>query len=274
MSDASLQDQHRVERYYDNHPELNRLSCSTGKLEFARSKEIISRYLREPLNILDAGGATGVYSFWLASLGHRVTLVDLSPVHVQAAMQLNDQAPSKLVAIVQGSVMNLSFPAGQFDFVLNMGPMYHLAPNDRIKALEGFRRLVKPGGLMFSTYISRFASLLDGYNEGYIEDPIYLPIALAAIREGRHNPPEGSKYFTIAYMHRPEDVGPELESAGFKLCELLAVEGPFWAHPRVDAYIADSTRFAELLRTVQLLEKEPSILGASAHFLAVSMAPT
>ena len=63
---------------------------------------------------------------------------------------------------------------------------------------------------------------------------------------------------------------PELEEGGFQVIELCAVEGFFWAHPRVEEYIADDGDLAELMQTVKLLEKEPSVMGASAHFLAVS----
>jgi SAM-dependent methyltransferase len=273
MSETDRPEVTRVKTFYDSHPERDRLRHSTGKLEFERTKDIIARHLRGSADILDVGGGTGIYAFWLASLDHRVTLVDLSGVHVQIARELDAVACRKLAGTYQASALDLPFKASHFDAVLNMGPMYHLSPLERQKALSEIKRVLRPGGLMFSAYISRFASLLDGYNEGYIEDPLYLPMALSAVTEGRHNPQVDGKYFTLAYMHRPEEVGPELKAAGFRVLDLLAVEGPFWAHPKIDGYVDDIERFKELLATVRLLEREPSILGASAHFLAVSATP-
>lgn len=69
---------------YKGYNEDGRLS--RHDLEFIRSKEIISRYLTEgKMNIADIGGATGVYSFWLASLGHNLHLLDITPKHIELA---------------------------------------------------------------------------------------------------------------------------------------------------------------------------------------------
>ena len=259
----------RVAAYYNAHPETDRLRRSIGKLEFERTKEIISRHLRSPARILDVGGGTGAYSFWLASLGHQVTLVDVCSAHIEAVSKENER-DHRLAAVVEASAVELPFAEKRFDVVLNMGPMYHLSPELRGRALREARRVLQPKGLMITTYISRFASLMDGYNEGYVKDPVYLPMALGAALKGRHDPPGDGRHFTLAYMHRPEEVGPELEEGGFQVIELCAVEGFFWAHPRVEEYIADDGDLAELMKTVKLLEKEPSVMGASAHFLAVS----
>jgi ubiquinone/menaquinone biosynthesis C-methylase UbiE len=260
----------RVRSFYENCPETNRLGGSTGKLEFERSKEIISRFLRDPIEILDVGGGTGAYSFWLASLGHKVTLIDVSAVHVGIARETNQTHSAKLVDIIEGSALDLPFGEKRFDAILNMGPMYHLPPDARQTALSEMYRVLRPKGVMVSSYISRFASLIDGYNEGYVHDPAYLPFALGAISNGRHDPPADGKYFTLAYMHRPEEVEPEIEKAGFFLLGLYAVEGFFWAHPKIDSYIENEMEFRRLMEHIRLLEKEPSIMGSSAHFLAVS----
>ncbi len=48
--------------------------------------DLISRYLPSGnLSVLDVGGATGVYSFQLADQGHRVTLLDVVPKHIETA---------------------------------------------------------------------------------------------------------------------------------------------------------------------------------------------
>lgn len=51
-------------------------------LEYLRCKEIILRYLlKDHMDILDVGGATGAFSFWLAEKGHNVSLIDFAPKH-------------------------------------------------------------------------------------------------------------------------------------------------------------------------------------------------
>ena len=63
-----MQDQ--IKEFYESYNEDGRLT--RHDLEFARSKEIISRYLTDDkMNIADIGGASGVYSFWLAYNNYR-----------------------------------------------------------------------------------------------------------------------------------------------------------------------------------------------------------
>jgi hypothetical protein len=50
----------------------------------------------------------------------------------------------------------------------------------------------------------------------------------------------------------------------------LAVEGPGWFLPDLDAWLADERRRAVLLAALAALEAEPTLLGVSAHLLAVA----
>jgi SAM-dependent methyltransferase len=262
----------RISAYYDDHPETDRFQSPSGKLELERSKIIIGRHLGPaPRDILDAGGGTGTYSFWLAALGHRVTFLDLSDVHVRAAEQRSAAAAVRLAEIRQGTALALPWPDVGFDMVLNMGPMYHLPPDQRQKALAEMRRVLRPAGLLVSAYISRFAALMDGYDEGYISDPGYIALALGDIVGGRHDPPSHGRYFTEAYMHRPEEIPSELERAGFRVLDLCAVEGVFWTYPNLKQYTSDPDSFSRLLEHAALIEREPSMMGASAHLLSVAM---
>ena len=61
-----------IKHYYAGGIEKTRLIVD--KLEGLRSKEIIQRYLpSSSINLIDIGGGTGYYSFWLQQMGHRVT---------------------------------------------------------------------------------------------------------------------------------------------------------------------------------------------------------
>ena len=56
-----------VQTYYSRYPEESRLEIGPFRLEFERTKEILTRVLpRPPARIVDVGGAAGAYSFWLA----------------------------------------------------------------------------------------------------------------------------------------------------------------------------------------------------------------
>src|SRR5437762_10195479 len=50
-------------QYYDQFDENSRLNSTAGQLEFARTLELLLRYLPPPpVRILDMGGGTGPYS--------------------------------------------------------------------------------------------------------------------------------------------------------------------------------------------------------------------
>ena len=69
--------------------ETERITGGHGRLDFARTQEILRRHLpRPPANLLHVGGATRVHAAWLAADGYRVELLDVAPEHAAAAARL------------------------------------------------------------------------------------------------------------------------------------------------------------------------------------------
>jgi hypothetical protein len=129
----------------------------------------------------------------------------------------------------------------------------------------------RPGGVILAAVISRFASTLDGLRGGYLEDPAFAAVAASDVRDGRHRNPTGDPaYFTTAYFHRPEEPAIECAAAGLTHRVTLAIEGPVWLLPDLDARLAESRRRAVLLDALAALESEPTLLGTSAHLLFVA----
>ena len=80
--------------HYDSGVERPRLGQGTGRLEFARTCEVIERYLPPaPAVVLDVGGGPGVYACWLARRGYEVHLVDAVPLHVEQARAASARQP-------------------------------------------------------------------------------------------------------------------------------------------------------------------------------------
>jgi ribosomal protein S18 acetylase RimI-like enzyme/SAM-dependent methyltransferase len=262
----------RVRAYYDRVPETSRFSSPEGELEFFRTKIVLERHLPPaPARVLDLGGAVGHYAFWLAGMGHRVSLVDAAEAHVAAATARNAAAAQRLESVAVGDARRLELPSSTFDAVLGMGPLYHLlARQDRIAALREMERVLVPGGLLVTAYISRFASLVDGYCSAYMDDPAFDAMVDRDLGTGEHLPPDHDRYFTEAYFHRPEEIGTEILEAGLTDFELLAVEGPLWTVPDLGVRLADGARRRQLLASISRLEREPSLMGYSAHLLAVA----
>src|SRR6187399_3535472 len=135
-----------IKAFYSSGVEKTRLFPGNSELEGIRTKEIIQRYLSDTgVKILDLGGGTGFYSFWLQSLGHQVTLVDLSADHIRWAKEYATQNNISLDAYEVGDAMSLQFGDDQFDLVLLLGPLYHLIEREnRIHAIKEAKRVLKP----------------------------------------------------------------------------------------------------------------------------------
>ena len=146
--------------FYNSGAEIGRLERGIGKIEYERTKEIILRYLpKERATIYDVGGGVGVYSKWLGDLGHEVHLIELSPYAVDYAKNNDASANSIIHNIEVGDARNINKPDESADIVLLMGPMYHLVNiEDRVKALNEAKRVLKKGGLLGSNkkIISQF----------------------------------------------------------------------------------------------------------------------
>ena len=70
-----MENNEAVYEFYNGGAEIGRLERGLGVVEFYRSKEIISRYLKGQLKIYDIGGGIGKYAEWLAGMGHEVSLI-------------------------------------------------------------------------------------------------------------------------------------------------------------------------------------------------------
>jgi ubiquinone/menaquinone biosynthesis C-methylase UbiE len=254
--------------HYAENPEDNRLRTGWGQLEFVRTRELLQRYLPPPpLKMLDVGGGSGVYSAWLAQLGYEAHLIDIVPRHVEAARQITGIASAKV-----GDARKLEQTDQSADAVLLLGPLYHLTQRaDRLLALREARRVLRPVGLLFAAAISRFASLLDGLARGFIDDPLFEPLLERDLREGQHRNPTGNpEYFTTAFFHRPEELQKEISEARFSSVEVFAIEGPGWLAKDFDTRWSDSARRQRLLELIRAVEREPILLGASSHLLAIA----
>ena len=146
-----------IDHYSKDDYEDKRTGLDINRFEYERTKEIITRYLHPGVNvILDIGGATGAYSFWLAGMGYDVHLLDITPRHLELARQHSGNQGTVLASMQIGDGRLLPFKNNSADMVLLMGPLYHLTDhNDRIRCLKESKRVLKQDGRIFCAAISR-----------------------------------------------------------------------------------------------------------------------
>lgn len=266
-----------IERYYGTGFEGARLKTGSGKLELARVRELMTRFLpAPPADVADVGGGTGIHAFWLAKRHYRVRLLDVVPLHIDTARAaIAAGAEPALVDAVVGDARSLPWPDESVDAVLLFGPLYHLTGRaDRLAALKDSFRVLRPGGLVLAAAISRFASTLDGIKESYLFDPDFAAIVERDLADGHHVNPTGKpEYFMDTHFHHPDELAGEVAKAGFALDGVYGIEGPGWLAADFDAWWGQPRRRERLLQLARRLETEPALAGISAHLLAAGRKP-
>jgi ubiquinone/menaquinone biosynthesis C-methylase UbiE len=261
-----------IEDYYQRNAEETRLQFGPGPLEEARTRELIERHLpKAPAEIVDVGGGAGVYAFWLAERGYQVQLVDASPRLIEEARRRNSTAPHRLIACTVGDARNIPADDESVSAVLMLGPLYHLTEaEDRVTALREGSRVLQRGGVLFAAAISRWGSALDGLARELFLDKRFAGIVERDIREGQHrNETDRPDFFTTAYFHRPDELADEFALGGLAVENLYGIEGPGWLLPDFADRWQNPERRATILNVARMLEREPFVIGCSAHLLAV-----
>lgn len=256
-----------IHAYYAKGDEAERLKTPKGQLEFGRTCRLLERGLPPaPAQIADIGGGPGLYAEWLGQRGYSVHLFDPAPLHIEQASQR--LAPYADCQAVQAEARQLPLADQSMDAVLLMGPLYHLVyAMERQQALREALRVLKPGGILFATAISRFAYLLDGLWRGHFNDPDFVASVREGLEDGRHFHPTSQSAFTTAYFHRADQLQAELRTAGFVQSEVVGIEGPAWLMPNLAEVQAQDFSWP-LLEILAAIEHEPEMMGISTHLMA------
>ena len=264
----------KILSYYERFDEKSRLTKGAGLLEFFRMQEIVERFAAPPPGVvLDVGGGPGRYSCWLAGLGYEVHLIDPVSKHLQQAREASASQPCHpLAGVSEGDARTLDYPSDSVDHLLLMGPLYHLPEKaDRLDALREAGRVLKDGGILVATAVSRFAFLMDGLMDGYIDEPAYVPMLHRNLNNGQYEPDMYSpRYFTTSYFHRPEELEEEVAEAGLHQKGLFSVQGPGEYASDLEARMSDPDRRRQLLDLIRLVEEERTLMGMASHLVVVA----
>lgn len=252
--------------------ETDRLGQHVFQLEKIRTQEIILRYLEPATNIADIGGATGAYSFWLHDMGHHVHLLDAAEFHIEAATKISITENKPLSSISLGDARLLPYDDEQFDLVLLFGPLYHLQDKgDRVKSIAEAKRVLKKSGILLAATITRYASLFDGFWQGFIDDPAFENILKQDLEDGNHfNPVNHPMYFTDAHFHTQKEIEEEFTFAGFSKFNTIAIEGFGWLTPDFIQRWNDDESRNKMLQYIKQTENDPIMIGISAHVMTIA----
>ena len=264
-----------VQSMYDQQPHREWERMDRHRTEFAVTLRALEEYLPPPpARILDCGGGPGRYAIELAHRGYELTLFDLSAGCLNLAEEKAQEAGVSLHALEKGSAIDLSrFADEEFDAVLLMGPLYHLLEEkERLQTLQEVYRVVKPDGVCFAAFITRFAPVrYAAAKEPTL--PIDEPEELERILGTGRLPPrgeEGSRF--VAHFAHPAEVAPICQQPGFEVLDIMGVEGVVsMIEEGVNAL--SGSAWQTWVDLNYRLAPEPSLHGAAEHLLIALRKP-
>ena len=260
----------RIEKYYDNNAVGEWERLARHKVEF----DITKRYLLESIKgfsrILDVGAGPGRYSIFLAEQGHEVSLLDLSVENIKLAREKAQEAKVKIKEYIHADALELSHKvSGRFDIVLCMGPLYHLTEKEdrQCVIVECLKRL-KPGGLIFVSFISAYAPIID-HIKNYLENIVgFKDNLLEYLKNGRNIVSDENPGFTTAYFINPDDIEDFMSKFNLKKKVITGVEG-LTAQSEAKINSLSSEAYEEWLDLIYQTSTNPLTWASCEHILYI-----
>lgn|SRR5574344_312135 len=248
-------------KYYNKFNEDKRLNTKHGMVEYLTAMKYIHKCLDNFNNpsIIDIGAGTGRYSIALSNEGYDVTAVELVKHNLRVLESKNSNVKAYL-----GNAINLSkFKDDSFDIVLLFGPLYHLInEEDKVKALEEAKRILKPNGYILISYcMNEYAVITYAFKENNIKDCILNNM----LDENYHCLAKDNDLYS---MVRLEDINRLNDKVSLKRIKIVAQDGATEYMKDIINKMDDETFKIYLdyhFSTCERLE----LLGSSRHILDI-----
>ncbi len=252
---------------YQNSTEELRFDIKSRKIEFINTTRIIDEHITKKSNILDCAAGTGVYAFYYADRGHNVTATDITPRHIEIIRENLITKDYKMKTAALDATDLSVFADNSFDVVFNMGPFYHLKDNEqREKCISECLRVLKPNGLIFTAYISRYFifQFVGLANSNFIDKKLSQQI----LDTGIVNHEDEKCFWTDTYYTTIEEMESLYKDYNVEIVDHFAQDG---ITPYFKDKIEDFTeeQFDIWCDNHYRICREKSQLGASNHIIIV-----
>lgn len=256
-----------VRRFYDQTALEEWGRMDRNPFEFEITKAYLKRYIRPGDRVLDVGGGPGRYSLWLAGLGAKVTLLDLSGGNIALAKQKAAEQRLPLTAL-QGDAREADrLVEGPFDHLLLMGPLYHLLQEeDRTAAVKACLNCLKPGGMLFCAFISNYANLVFLLSQA--RESILDPRETEWLRCVKAPESYAGPAFTQAFFIQPGEIEPFMSKFPLKKRHLLGCEGIAAAFQQELGALPEELFREWLALSLSLCERE-ELLSWAEHLMYI-----
>ena len=245
-------------KYYNKFNEDKRLNTKHGNIEFITAINYINKYIKKNDKVLDIGAGTGKYSIYFYNEGYDVTAVELVK-HNLRVLQKNE--PN--IKAYQGNAINLKFKDNSFDIILLFGPMYHLISfEDKLKALNEAKRVLKPNGKIFISYcMNEYAVITHGFIENNINESLKNNLL---DKDYKITPVESDLYSFV----RLEDINKLNKLSKLKRIKILSHDGPTEYIKKCVNKMDNETYKNYIKYHLKTCERK-ELLGAGRHILDI-----
>lgn len=244
--------------------EYNRLvETPLREAEYQLIVELLEEYIEPGSTVVDIGSGPGRYAEFLLNRNCTVGVVDLSANSLKAfSDRLNGSLQQKNILFNEVScATQLNWIEDKLaDAVLLMGPLYHLIqPVHQAVALKQCSRILKPGGKLFTIFLSKFP----------FANPQHTGKESTMEHSVTHTMFKG--YEVAQFRCWPCEAKEILEKNHFETLRIRNLEGigSFIAPEKMDEY-RDTVKKTSLIEQLRKTSEEEARLGYTHQFITVS----
>jgi 2-polyprenyl-3-methyl-5-hydroxy-6-metoxy-1,4-benzoquinol methylase len=259
-----------VEAFYDDNVEYEWRRLERHRIEYEITRRYLDIYIPKESRILDVGGGPGRYSIYLASQRHNVTLLDLSSKNILLAKTKAEEQGIQLEGFIHCNALELDHHIkGRFDAVLCMGPFYHLTDEvQRHIVIDKCVNVLKPGGILFVSFISAFAPIIDmirGNPHMILDTKDRL---LDYLKDGTNIVSEENPGFTDAWFENPANIEDIMKKYPLEKLVITAIEGMLSSNERTINSLPEDC-FNAFIELSMKLSTNPMTWGSCEHMLYI-----
>ncbi|MFP4064983.1 MAG: class I SAM-dependent methyltransferase [Bacteroidales bacterium] len=263
----------KVKEYYNDHVAEEDKRLDKHPFELPVTMHFVTKYLNPGDQIFDIGCGTGRYARELLNKGFFVGLSDLSDQNIRLAKKRVETHRNLLFIENSDALESKYWNQKQWDGILILGPLYHMiSKKKRLTLLSLAKKHLKPGGVVFSAFMTRIGALVYGvkHNPNGIFYPDGARKLWATGTDDRFV--EATEYFTGAYFAHPSEVNPLMEEAGLEPLHLAGAEGFFGERFELFHSLDDKLKDAWMEFVIDHCE-DPQMVQQSKHLLSVARKP-
>ncbi len=268
-----MSQKNKVREYYNRHVADEDRRLDMHPFEIPVTMHFVDKYLPAGAKIFDVACGTGRIAAILMDMGYIVGLNDLSDKNIELTRKRLAGRDETLFIERADALNSKGWDKEKWDAVFVLGPLYHLLSYDkRLRLLRLAARHLRPGGFVFSSFMTRMGALVYGLKHNP-QGMLYPDGARKLWKTGTDDSfVMATEWFTDAYFAHPEEVNPLIAEAGLSPLHLAGAEGVFGERFELFHKLDESLKASWMDFTIENCE-EPHMVNQAKHLLSIAMKP-